>query len=69
VAHSAATGEVAVSSEPVSAPAREPQLLTVAEFLALSETELGYDELVEGRVVISPSPVPDHNNALVAALI
>jgi len=28
-----------VSSEPVSAPAREPQLLTVAEFLALSETE------------------------------
>src|SRR4051812_12424756 len=40
VAHSAATEEVAVSSEPVSAPAREPQLLTVAEFLALSETEL-----------------------------
>jgi len=69
VAHSAATEEVAVSSEPVSASAREPQLLTVAEFLALSETELGYDELVEGRVVMSPSPVPDHNNALVEALI
>ena len=58
-----------MSSEPVSAPAREPQLLTVAEFLALSETELGYDELVEGRVVMSPSPVPDHNHALVEALI
>ena len=28
-----------MSSEPVSAPAREPQLLSVAEFLALSETE------------------------------
>jgi len=69
VAHSAATEEVAVSSEPVSASAREPQLLTVAEFLALSETELGYDELVEGRVVMSPSPVPDHNHALVEALI
>jgi Uma2 family endonuclease len=53
-----------VSSEPVSAPAREPRLLTVADFLALGETELGYDELVEGRVFMSPSPVPDHNRAV-----
>jgi alpha-D-ribose 1-methylphosphonate 5-phosphate C-P lyase len=52
-----------MSSEPVSAPARELRLLTVAEYSALGETELGYDELVEGRVVMSPSPVPRHNRA------
>ena len=45
-----------MTAEPVSAPAREPRLLTVAEYLALGETELGYDELVEGRVFMSPSP-------------
>ena len=32
-----------------------PHLLTVAEYLALGETELGYDEVVEGRVVLSPT--------------
>ena len=50
-----------MTAEPVSVPASEPRLLTVAEYLARGETELGYDELVEGRVVMSPSPVPDHN--------
>lgn len=58
-----------MSSDPVSAPGREPRLLTVAEYLALGQTETGYDELVEGRVVVSPSPVPDHNNAAVEVLI
>lgn len=58
-----------MSSQPASAPAREPSLLTVAEYLALGETELGYDELVEGRVVMSPGPAPDHNNAAVEVLI
>ena len=58
-----------MTADPVATPEREPRLLTVAEFLALGETELGYDELVEGRVVTSPSPVPDHNSALVEALI
>jgi Uma2 family endonuclease len=58
-----------LSSDPVSAPVREPRLLAVAEYLTLGETETGYDELVEGRVVVSPSPVPDHNNAAVEALI
>jgi len=58
-----------LSSDPVSAPVREPRLLTVAEYLALGETPTGYDELVEGRVVVSPSPVPDPNNAAVEALI
>jgi Uma2 family endonuclease len=38
-------------------------LLTIAEYAALGETEHGYTELIEGRVLMSPSPVPDHNFA------
>lgn len=38
-------------------------LLTVAEYAELGETESGYTELVEGRLLVSPSPVPDHNVA------
>ena len=41
----------------------------MAEYLALGETETGYDELVEGRVVVSPSPVPDHNHAAFRAAV
>lgn len=52
-----------------SQPFAPPRLLTVAEYLELGETELGYDELVEGRVVTSPSPRPDHNNAQARALV
>ncbi len=44
-------------------PLAPPQLLTVAEYLELGETEPGYSELVEGRVVMSPSPLADHNHA------
>ena len=58
-----------MASDPASAPVREPRLLTVAEYLALGETETGYDELVEGRVVVSPSPVPDHNHAAFRAAV
>lgn len=58
-----------MSSDPVSVPVREPRLLTVAEYLALGETATGYDELVEGRVVVSPSPVPDHNHAAFRAAV
>jgi Uma2 family endonuclease len=58
-----------VTSRPASAPASEPSLLTVTEYLALGETALGYDELVEGRVVTSPSPVPDHNRAIFRAAV
>jgi Uma2 family endonuclease len=58
-----------VSSQPASAQAREPSMFTVAEYLALGETERGYDELVEGRVVTSPGPAPDHNHAAVEVLI
>lgn len=58
-----------MSAEPSTPPFAPPRLLTVSEYLALGETEQGYDELVEGRVVTSPSPVPDHNNAEVEALV
>jgi Uma2 family endonuclease len=39
------------------------RLLTVAEYLAIGEVESGYSELVEGRLVMSPSPSPRHNLA------
>lgn len=38
-------------------------LLTVAGYAELGETESGYTELVEGRLLMSPSPGPDHNHA------
>jgi Uma2 family endonuclease len=38
-------------------------LLTIAEYAELGETEAGYTELLEGRLLMSPSPVPDHNFA------
>ncbi|MGH3321555.1 MAG: Uma2 family endonuclease [Streptosporangiaceae bacterium] len=39
------------------------RLLTIAEYAALGETDSGYTELVEGRLLMSPSPGPDHNAA------
>lgn len=50
-----------MTTQPTTQPKAAPRLLTVEEYLALGETEPGYDELVEGRVVMSPSPMPDHN--------
>jgi Uma2 family endonuclease len=38
--------------------------LTVAEYLEIGEIEPGYPELVEGCLLMSPTPVPDHNYAL-----
>ena len=38
-------------------------LLTIEEYAALGETEVGYTELVEGRVVTSPNPDATHNLA------
>ncbi len=52
-----------MSSEPVAVPEQQPDLLTVAEYLALGETEPGFDELVEGRILMSPSPSRRHNRA------
>ena len=45
-------------------PVAPLHLLTVAEYLEIGEIEPGYSELVEGRLLMSPSPVPDHNYAL-----
>jgi Uma2 family endonuclease len=42
---------------------QSPRLLTVAEYLALGETESGYTELFEGRLFVTPSPMPKHNRA------
>jgi Uma2 family endonuclease len=39
-------------------------LLTIEEYAALGETKSGFTELVEGRVVMSPSPKPRHNRAI-----
>ncbi len=44
-------------------PVVPTHLLTVAEYLEIGELESGYSELVEGRLLLSPSPVFDHNNA------
>lgn len=38
-------------------------LLTVGEYAALSEDETGRFELLEGNLVRSPSPSPDHRVA------
>ncbi|GAA5145362.1 Uma2 family endonuclease [Pseudonocardia eucalypti] len=40
------------------------RLLTVAEYAALGETEFGYTELLEGRLLMSPSPGLAHNDAM-----
>lgn len=42
-------------------PGAPPHLLTVAEYLEIGEIEPGYSELVEGRLVMSPSPTFRHS--------
>ncbi|NKE57667.1 Uma2 family endonuclease [Lentzea sp. PSKA42] len=37
--------------------------MTVAQYAALGETEDGYTELVNGRLIMSPSPIRKHNVA------
>ncbi|MGV9292873.1 Uma2 family endonuclease [Amycolatopsis sp. NPDC003676] len=39
------------------------QLLSIKDYLALGEVEPGFTELVEGRLVFSPSPGACHNRA------
>ncbi|MFI5584193.1 Uma2 family endonuclease [Amycolatopsis sp. NPDC051758] len=52
---------------PQPGPARRweipDHLLTIEEYAALGETDSGFTELVEGRVVMSPSPSRKHNKA------
>jgi Uma2 family endonuclease len=55
-----------VTALPEPAASRPPgvdHLLTVAEYAELGEIEPGYTELVEGRLLMSPSPRPAHNIA------
>ncbi|WP_326838079.1 Uma2 family endonuclease [Amycolatopsis rhabdoformis] len=40
------------------------RLLTIEAYLALGETEPGYTELSEGRLVLSPTPSIRHNRAV-----
>ncbi|MFD2466115.1 Uma2 family endonuclease [Amycolatopsis silviterrae] len=42
------------------------QLLSIKEYLALGEVEPGFTELVEGRLVFSPSPGAWHNHVTYA---
>jgi Uma2 family endonuclease len=51
-----------VSTQPVTPPHR---LLTVDDYLEIGEVEPGYTELVEGRLLKSPSPTADHGHATV----
>ncbi len=39
-------------------------LLTISEYAALGEIEHGYSELVEGRLLMSPSPAYRHSRAM-----
>lgn len=39
-------------------------LLTIGEYASLGETEHGYTELVEGRLLMSPSPAFRHSRAM-----
>jgi Uma2 family endonuclease len=44
-------------------PLPPAHLLTVGEYAALGEDDSGRSELMEGNLVMSPSPSPDHNMA------
>lgn len=44
-------------------PLPPAHLLTVGEYAALGEDDSGRSELMEGNLVLSPSPSPDHNMA------
>lgn len=52
------------AAEPLGVPGLPPvRLLTVAEYAKLGETGWGYTELMEGRILVSPSPSAKHNMA------
>ena len=55
-----------MSVQPVTPPYR---LLTVAEYLEIGEVEPGYTELVEGRLLMSPSPAADHSHATASLIL
>ncbi len=45
-------------------PADPIHPLTIAEYAELGETESSYTELIEGNLLMSPSPLPIHNIAM-----
>ncbi len=52
------------AAEPLGIPGPPvARLLTAAEYAQLGETGWGYTELVEGRMLVSPSPTAKHNLA------
>jgi len=52
------------AAEPLGVPGLPPvRLLTAAEYAKLGETGWGYTELMEGRILVSPSPTAKHNMA------
>lgn len=53
----------ALPERPFGSSAGPDHLLTIAEYADLGEPESGYTELIEGRVMMSPSPAPKHNRA------
>lgn len=52
-----------------ASPLAPTNLLTVDEYAALGEDEHGRTELMEGNLVMSPSPTPDHNVAIARLLM
>jgi hypothetical protein len=44
-------------------------LVTVADYSALGETAWGYTELIQGRVLMSPSPGCGHGRALLELFV
>jgi Uma2 family endonuclease len=54
-----------MTAEPLHvSEAASVHLLTIAEYIALGETEHGYTELTEGRLLMSPSPALKHSRAM-----
>lgn len=52
------------AAEPLGEPGLPPaHLLTAAQYAQLGETGWGYTELMEGRILVSPSPSAKHNIA------
>lgn len=52
------------AAEPLGEPGLPPaHLLTAAEYAELGEPGWGYTELMEGRILVSPSPSAKHNIA------
>jgi Uma2 family endonuclease len=52
------------AAEPLGVPGLPlAHLLTAAEYAQLGETGWGYTELMEGRILVSPSPTVKHNLA------